>query len=156
MINDNICAISTALSPSGVAVIRVSGETALSVAVKMFKPIGKTPVKDFSPNVMYVGEILCDAFTDFGMCVFFKAPKSFTGENSVEFHCHGGLAIAQGVLQKALKSGARLATNGEFTKRAFLNGKLSLSSCEGLIDMINSESVSAVKAGYNLYREKLT
>jgi tRNA modification GTPase len=104
---------------------------------------------------MYVGEIVAEGFTDFGMCVYFKAPKSFTGEDVVEFHTHGGVAITKGVLRKILSSGARLATNGEFTKRAFMNGKLSLSSAEGLIDMINSESVSGVKAGYYLYREKL-
>ena len=155
MQSENIVAISTSLAPSGVAVIRVSGSSPLLVAEKMFKPVGKTAVKDFIPNMMYVGEIVCDGFTDYGMCVYFKAPKSFTGEDSVEFHCHGGLAITQGILKKALSSGARLATNGEFTKRAFLNGKLSLSSCEGLIDMINSESIAGVKAGYYLYREKL-
>ena len=90
------------------------------------------------------------------MCVYFKGPKSFTGEDVVEFHCHGGVAITRGILKKILSLGARLATNGEFTKRAFMNGKLSLSSAEGLIDMINSESVSGVKAGYYLYRENLT
>ncbi len=156
MTNENIVAISTSLGASGVAVIRISGSTPLSVAEKMFKPVGKTKVCDFIPNVMYVGEITCDGFTDFGMCVYFKAPKSFTGEDTVEFHCHGGIAITKGVLKKALSCGARLATNGEFTKRAFMNGKLSLSGAEGLIDMINAESESGVKAGYYLYREKLT
>ena len=155
MPSENISAISTALSASGVAVIRISGDSPLSIAEKMFKPLGKTAVQDFEPYKMYVGEILADGFTDFGMCVYFKAPKSFTGEDSVEFHCHGGTAITKGVLKRALSLGARLATNGEFTKRAFMNGKLSLSSAEGLIDMINSESVSGVKAGYYLYREKL-
>ena len=153
---ENIAAISTALSASGVAVIRISGNSPLSIAQKMFKPMGKTAVEDFEPYKMYVGEIMADGFTDFGMCVYFKGPKSFTGEDIVEFHSHGGVAITKGILQKALSLGARLATNGEFTKRAFLNGKLSLSSAEGLIDMINSESVSGVKAGYYLYREKLT
>ncbi len=153
---DNIAAISTALSASGVAVIRISGETPLLIAEKMFTPVGKTGVADFEPYKMYVGEIHADGFNDFGMCVYFKAPKSFTGEDIVEFHCHGGLAITKGILKKILSLGARLATNGEFTKRAFMNGKLSLSSAEGLIDMINSESESGVKAGYYLYREKLT
>ncbi|MBQ8426398.1 MAG: tRNA uridine-5-carboxymethylaminomethyl(34) synthesis GTPase MnmE [Clostridia bacterium] len=155
MPNENIAAISTALSASGVAVLRISGSSPLAVAEKMFVPTGKTKVCDFEPNKMYVGEILAEGFTDFGMCVYFKAPKSFTGEDVVEFHTHGGIAITKGVLRKILASGARLATNGEFTKRAFMNGKLSLSSAEGLIDMINSESVSGVKAGYYLYREKL-
>ncbi len=156
MLNENISAISTALSASGVAVIRISGDSPLSIAEKMFTPVGKTKVKDFEPYKMYVGEINADNFKDFGMCVYFKAPKSFTGEDVVEFHCHGGIAITKGILKKTLSLGARLATNGEFTKRAFMNGKLSLSSAEGLIDMINSESESGVKAGYYLYREKLT
>ena len=156
MKNDNIAAISTALAPAGVAVIRISGDSPLKIAEKMFKPVGKCAVKDFEPNKMYAGEIVADGFSDFGMCVYFKAPKSFTGEDTVEFHSHGGVAIAQGILRKILSLGVRLAQNGEFTKRAFLNGKLSLASAEGLIDMINSESVSGVKAGYSLYRERLT
>lgn len=156
MKSENIAAISTALSASGVAVIRISGDSPLNIAEKMFSPLGKTAVKDFEPYKMYVGEIVCDGFSDFGMCVYFKGPKSFTGEDVVEFHSHGGIAITKGILSKILSLGARLATNGEFTKRAFMNGKLSLSSAEGLIDMINSESVGGVKAGYYLYREKLT
>ncbi len=156
MKSENIAAISTGLVASGVAVIRISGDSPLEIAQKMFRPLGKTKVGDFEPNKMYVGEISAEGFTDFGMCVYFKAPFSFTGEDTVEFHSHGGLAITKGILRKILTLGARLATNGEFTKRAFMNGKLSLSSAEGLIDMINSESVSGVKAGYYLYREKLT
>ena len=156
MASENIAAISTSLAPSGVAVIRISGDSPLAIAEKIFTPSGKTKVKDFEPNKMYAGEVDADEFCDYGMCVYFKAPKSFTGEDTVEFHIHGGTAISRGVLQKILSSGARLATNGEFTKRAFINGKLSLSSAEGLIDMINSEAVSGVRAGYSLYREKLT
>ena len=156
MASENIAAISTALSASGVAVIRISGDSPLSIAQKMFTPVGKTGVADFEPYKMYVGEIHADGFNDFGLCVYFKGPKSFTGEDVVEFHCHGGIAITRGILKKALSLGARMATNGEFTKRAFMNGKLSLASAEGLIDMINSESESGARAGYYLYREKLT
>ena len=156
MISENIGAISTGLVASGVGVIRISGDSPLKIAEKMFSPLGKTKVCDFEPNKMYVGEIDGEGFKDFGMCVYFKAPRSFTGEDIVEFHCHGGTAIVKGILRKVFSLGVRPATNGEFTKRAFLNGKLSLSSCEGLIDMINSESESGVKAGYYLYREKLT
>lgn len=150
-----ISAISTAPGVGGVAIIRISGENALQIAEKMFRPLGKTKVSDFEPYKMYVGEIDGGAFTDFGMCVFFKAPRSYTGEDMVELHCHGGIAITQGILKKTFELGAVPATRGEFTKIAFLNGKMSLSSCEGLIDMINSESVGEVKAGYYLYREKL-
>lgn len=156
MKNDNIAAISTAAGAAGVAVIRISGKDPLSVAEKAFRPSGKTAVTDFIPNMMYAGEIDAGEFTDFGLCVYFKAPRSFTGEDTVEFHSHGGTAIAQGILKRVLSLGARLAEHGEFTRRAFLNGKLSLASAEGLIDMINAESVAGVKAGYSLYREKLT
>ncbi|MCQ2387208.1 MAG: tRNA uridine-5-carboxymethylaminomethyl(34) synthesis GTPase MnmE [Clostridia bacterium] len=155
MISENIAAISTALAPAGVAVIRISGDSPLKVAEKIFSPVGKIKVSDFEPNKMYAGEIEGDDFKDFGLCVYFKAPKSFTGEDTVEFHSHGGLAITKGILKNILNNGARLAKNGEFTKRAFMNGKLSLSSAEGLIDMINSQSIGGVKAGYSLYREKL-
>lgn len=150
-----ISAISTAPGTGGVAIIRISGDDALAIAAKMFRPTGRTPVSDFEPYKMYVGEIDATDFTDKGMCVYFKAPKSFTGENVIELHCHGGEAVAHGVLSKTFACGARPATNGEFTKRAFLNGKLSLSSCEGLIDMINSESVAQIKSGFYLFKEKL-
>lgn len=156
MKNDNIAAIATAAGAAGVAVIRISGDNPLSVAEKVFKPSGNVTVKNFLPNFMYTGEISGDGFSDFGLCVYFKSPKSFTGEDTVELHSHGGIAVTQGILKRVLESGARLAGRGEFTKRAFLNGKLSLASAEGLIEMINSRSVSGVKAGYSLYRERLT
>lgn len=156
MYEDNIVAIATAHGASGVAVIRISGKSPLDIASKMFKPLKKMNVLDFEPYKMYVGEIVCDEFSDHGLCVYFKGPNSFTGEDVVEFHSHGGVAITKGVMKKVLSLGARVAKNGEFTKRAFLNGKLSLASCEGLIGMINSESDSGVRAGYSLYRERLT
>lgn len=152
----DIAAVSTAPGVGGVAIIRVSGEGSLKIAEKMFKPLGKTAVKDFEPYKMYVGNIDGGDFSDFGMCVYFKSPRSYTGEDMVEFHCHGGVAITRGILKRTFDLGAIPATRGEFTKRAFLNGKMSLASAEGLVDMINSESVGEVKAGYYLYREKLT
>lgn len=153
---DIISAIATASGVGGVAIIRLSGENSLDIAQKMFTPIGKTAVKDFKPNVMYAGNIDGGCFQDFGMCVYFKAPKSFTGEDTVEFHCHGGVQISRGILKRTLELGARLADRGEFTKRAFVNGKLSLSSAEGMIEMINAESLASLRAGSMLYSEKLT
>jgi len=152
---DTISAISTPLAASGVAIIRVSGEESKQIAKKVFKSFDKS-LKDFEPNKMYVGEISCGDFSDVGMIVYFKGPKSFTGEDTIELHCHGGVAIAKAVFKQTLKCGARPAGAGEFTKRAFINGKLSLSSCEGLIDMINSQSEGSARAGAYLYREKLT
>lgn len=150
-----ISAISTANGVGGVAIIRMSGEGVFDILEKAFRPLGKIKTKDFEPYKMYVGEIDCGDFTDFGMAVIFKAPKSYTGEDMVEFHCHGGVQITRGVFAETVKLGAAPATRGEFTKRAFINGKLSLDGAEGLISMINGESRAAVKAGYSLYREKL-
>lgn len=155
MKTDNIAAIATPAGAGGVAVIRISGSTPLELAKKIFKPFGKTPVESFVPNMMYLGEICADGFTDEGFCVYFKAPKSYTGEDTVELHCHGGAAITQGILHKLTELGVNPAGKGDFTRRAFLNGKMSLSSAEGLIGMINSESQAQVRAGYSLYRENL-
>jgi tRNA modification GTPase len=154
MTTENIAAIATAHGVGGVAIVRVSGPTALDVAKKMFIPVNKK--FSFTPYQMGAGTILGDGFEDFGLCVYFKAPKSFTGEDVVEFHCHGGTAIARGILKKTYLCGARAAERGEFTKRAFLNGKLSLASAEGMVDMINAESLAEVRAGSSLYHEKLT
>lgn len=153
MYEENIVAVSTPMLSSGVSVIRISGDSPLDIAAKMFS--SKTSVYDFEPYKLYVGTINAESFKDFGMCVYFKGPRSYTGEDMIEFHCHGGIAIVKGILDACLKCGARLAERGEFTKRAFLNGKLSLSSCEGLISMINSESLAEVKSGYYLYKERL-
>lgn len=156
MQEENISAIATAHGRGGVAIIRVSGATALALAEKMFTPVGKVKVSSFEPYRMYPGTIDGGSFTDFGLCVYFKAPASYTGEDIVEFHCHGGETLARGILKQTFRLGARSATKGEFTKRAFLNGKLSLSSAEGVADMINGESDAEVKAGFLLYSEKLT
>ena len=145
-----ISAIATAPGKGGVAIIRISGEGVLSLAARMF------PRKEFSPNVLYAGEIDCGTFHDFGMCVYFRAPHSFTGEDVVEFHCHGGTEIARAVLKRTHELGARQAEPGEFTRRAYLNGKLSLSAVEGMGEMIEAESQAQARAGYLLYGEKLT
>lgn len=149
-----ISAISTPNGTGGVAIIRISGDGALETAMKMFAPAGKA--ESFAPNYMYAGRIEGEGFSDFGFMVYFAAPKSFTGENTVEFHCHGGVQISRGILAKTLSLGCRLAERGEFTRRAFLNGKLTLSSAEGMIDMINAESLAMLRAGSMLYTEKLS
>ncbi len=151
---DCIAAISTANGTGGVAIIRISGAAALETAKKMFTP--SAGIAEFTPNYMYAGTICGDGFTDYGFMVYFRAPKTFTGEDVVEFQCHGGVRIARGILKRALECGARLAERGEFTRRAFLNGKLSLASAEGMADMINAESLALVRAGSMLYRERLT
>lgn len=149
--NDLISAIATPSGVGGVAIIRMSGAGALQLARKMFSRKG-----EFTPNMLYPGTIDAGDFSDYGMCVYFRAPHSFTGEDVVELHCHGGTEIARGVLKRTLELGARLAERGEFTKRAFLNGKLSLSAAEGLGEMIAAGSQAQVRAGFTLYQEMLT
>ncbi len=156
MMEENIAAIATAAGKGGVAIIRISGKSPLSIAEKMFQPIGKTAVANFQPYRMYPGEIDGGNFSDYGLCVYFKAPASYTGEDIIELHCHGGESVARGILKQTFQLGAKPADRGEFTKRAFLNGKLSLASAEGVADMINGESEAEVKAGFLLYSEKLT
>lgn len=156
MFEENIAAIATPAGKGGVAIVRISGKNPLSVAEKMFTPTGKTNVTDFEPYKLYPGQIDGGAFTDYGLCVYFKAPKSYTGEDVVEFQCHGGESVARGILKKTFSLGVKSAGKGEFTRRAFLNGKLSLASAEGVADMINGESDAELRAGYFLYSEKLT
>ncbi len=147
---DTIAAIATAQGRAGVAIVRVSGENALAIARKM---TGRT---HFEPNFMHPCTVDCGELKDFGLCVFFHAPRSFTGEDVVEFHCHGGTEIVRGALSRCLELGARLAERGEFTRRAYLNGKLSLSAVEGLGEMIDASSRAQARAGYALYTEALT
>ena len=156
MLEENISAIATPSGKGGVAIIRISGKSPLEIASKMFQPAQKTEVLQFEPYRMYPGRIDAGNFSDYGLCVYFKAPKSFTGEDVVEFHCHGGESVARGILKRTFSLGAKSAGKGEFTRRAFLNGKLSLAATEGLADMINGDSEAEVKAGYLLYSEKLT
>ena len=156
MMEENISAIATPAGKGGVAIIRISGKSPLQIAEKMFTPVGKVKVLDFEPYRMYPGRIDGGNFCDYGLCVYFKGPASYTGEDIVEFQCHGGESVARGILKQTFRMGAKPAGRGEFTKRAFLNGKLSLASAEGVADMINGESEAEVKAGYLLYSEKLT
>lgn len=151
--SDCIAAVATPPGTGGVAIIRISGQGALDIALKMFRPSRKGGIV---PNRMYAGKIIAEGFTDYGFMVYFAPPHSFTGEDVVEFHCHGGVRISRAVLSAALSSGARMAEAGEFTRRAFLNGKLSLAAAEGMADMINAESDALLRAGSLLYFGKLS
>lgn len=144
-----IVALSTPRGRSAIAVIRMSGEQSKQIAQKFFSPFPK------QANLLKVGKLHTEYFDEHAMCVYFDAPHSYTGENMVEFHCHGGSAIAQAVLQTCLQNGAVMAQNGEFSKRAFVNGKQNLTNAEGIIEMIDAETASAAKAGANLLENKL-
>ncbi|MEG1646268.1 MAG: tRNA uridine-5-carboxymethylaminomethyl(34) synthesis GTPase MnmE [Clostridia bacterium] len=149
-----IVAISTALGKGAISVIRMSGEEAFSIAHKLF--IAKNNATVFEHSKMYLGTVKTEHFCDQCFCVCFFAPNSYTGENLVEFQCHGGVKLAQCVVKECVSCGAVLADKGEFTRRAFLNGKLSLADAEGIIDMINAESTAQLNAGFRLLNGKFS
>ena len=146
MENENIVAISTALGKSGISVVRLSGKDSLNIAKKIFE----CNAKEIEPRKFYLGNINLKNLNDKGLLVYFKAPNSYTGEDVVEFQCHGGTIIANKIVDECINNGARLSLPGEFTKRAFINGKISLDKAEGVAELIDAESESEARAGYNL------
>lgn len=148
MKSETIVALSTTQGKSGVGVVRISGKKSLNIAEKMFSPFDKNSVP--TPNLMRLGRIDLGEAQDVGFMVYFKSPKSYTGEDVVEFQCHGGIVVTKKIIEKVLSLGGRMAEPGEFSKRAFLNGKMSLDEAEGVIDTINAETESELKAGGQL------
>ncbi|MBQ8545571.1 MAG: tRNA uridine-5-carboxymethylaminomethyl(34) synthesis GTPase MnmE [Clostridia bacterium] len=142
MLNKTIAAISTAKGKGGVAIIRISGDEALSVAKKMTKLRIDSP----EPRKAYYCEILREGeIIDDGILTYFKAPASFTGEDVCEIACHGGLYVTQAVLESAFSAGAYPAGAGEFTKRAYVNGKLTLSRAEAIGQVIDAKTDSQLR-----------
>lgn len=150
---DTIAQISTPLGSGGISVIRVSGAKSLEIATRIFT-FKKEPEK-IEPRHMYFGTINTQGFTEQCLMVYFNAPYSYTGEDVVEFQCHGGEHLTRKILQACLNAGARLAENGEFTKQAFVNGKISLDEAEGIIDMINATSDAELKANSHILKGEL-
>lgn len=148
--NDTIAAISTAMQTAAVGVVRVSGNYTFNIIGKLFKASNKTGTENFLPGKLYLGEFYGGGFIDKCMCVIFKEPHSYTGEDMAEIHCHGGMQVVKGVLTAVLNNGARLAGAGEFTRRAFINGKMDLSGAEGIIEMIEASSKAELNAASKL------
>lgn len=144
-----IAQISTPLGSGGIAIVRISGEDALKIGRSLFYS-KKLQNSDITPRLLYLGDFDLGDATEKCMMVYFKAPYSFTGEDVVEFQIHGGEYLATKVLDRILEKGASLAQNGEFSKRAFLNGKMSLDEAEATIDMINATSDAEIKASSKL------
>lgn len=153
---DTIVAISTGTGAGAISIIRMSGADSIGIADKLFSAAKNSTPKNFEDRKLMLGKLETENFCEQAMCVVFRAPRSYTGEDMVEFQCHGGTQIATGVLRACMTHGARIAESGEFTKRAFLNGKTSLSSAEGMMDMINAESDAEVRAGYSLLTGNLS
>ncbi len=140
-----IVAISTAIGNSGIGIIRMSGEESFDIIKKIFKPKSKT--LNIKPNTINYGYIVDrDKIVDEVLVSFFSSPKSFTTENMCEINSHGGILIMNKILEICLENGAKLAEPGEFTKRAFLNGRIDLSQAEAIVDIINAKSEKEAKA----------
>lgn len=150
MIEETIVALATPPGKSGVAIVRVSGELSHEILKKITHCSD-----DFSPRKMYLKDIYLDGYEDDALVVYFKAPYSFTGEDVAEIQCHGGYYLAMDVIKEVNKLGARMALPGEFSKRAFLNGKMSIDQAEGIMDIINAETSEQAKAGSALVRGEL-
>lgn len=148
-INNKIVAISTPMGRGAISIVRMSGDGVIEIAKKMFNPFPQCA------GMLKLGKLDATHFCDQAMCVYFASPKSYTGEDMVEFQLHGGYAIANGVLKSCIQNGCRLAEKGEFTKRAYLNGKMNLASVEGVMDVIDAESVAAAENGYKMLVGKL-
>lgn len=159
-LTDTIAAISTPYGKGGVAMIRISGESAIEVADRVFYAKRKKALSECQSREMIYGEIFFGVgdkriSIDDGCAVVFRAPSSFTGEDSVELYCHGGVLVTSKVLSSVLSAGARLAQAGEFTRRAFVNGKMSLSSAESLGNLLEASNDTQVRLARNGMRGAL-
>ncbi len=149
-----IAAISTAQGIGGIGVVRISGENAAEIADKVFKPYfgpQKNCLSKLSGYTAKYGKVMDNGeFIDDAIALVFRAPHSYTGENVVELSCHGGLYLTRRLLRAVLEAGATLAEPGEFTKRAFLNGKMDLSQAEAVMDLISAKGERANKIAFSL------
>lgn len=148
--NDTIAAISTGMTNSGIGVVRISGEDAVKVADRIFrKPNGRKLSEEKTFTIHY-GHIYDEnELIDEVLVMLMRGPRSYTAEDTVEIDCHGGVLVMRKILETVVKNGARLAEPGEFTKRAFLNGRIDLSQAEAVIDVINAKNDYALKSSEN-------
>lgn len=148
MKTETIAAIATALTSSGIGIVRISGSEAIEIADRIFRPkkSGKKLSKENSYTVHYGVIADEDQVIDEVLVLLMRGPHSYTAEDTVEIDCHGGVLVMKRILETALKHGARLAQPGEFTKRAFLNGRIDLSQAEAVIDVINAKNSYALKS----------
>ena len=179
MVTDTIAAISTALSDSGIGMIRISGENALDVGDNIFRTTsGKKILQNVKSHTIHYGYVVDNQYdkkekaktegvreiaVDFAgsivdevMVSVMRAPRSFTAEDTVEISCHGGVLVMKKILDLACRNGARLAEPGEFTKRAFLNGRIDLSRAEAVMDVIYSQNELALKSSLNQLQGRLS
>lgn len=155
--SDTIAAIATGNSVAGIGVIRISGDTAISVADSVFKALDGTSLAEIKGYTAKFGNVY-DQNTSFdnAIALVFRNPKSYTGEDVVELSVHGGIFIVEKTLEAVFNAGARPAEPGEFTKRAFLNGKMDLAQAEAVASLITAQGQEAAKASFNLLQGSLS
>jgi tRNA modification GTPase len=147
---DTICAIATSGGSTAISVIRVSGDLAIDISNNIFRPISGPSLTNSAPRKMRFGKIVKgEELIDEVLIVFFSSPNSYTGENLVEIYCHGSPYIRKEIMMLLFSYGARQADPGEFSLRAFLNGKMDLSQAEAVADLISSETSAAHKVAIN-------
>lgn len=155
---DTIAAVATGYVESGISLIRVSGSEAVEIVNKIFKDIKNRQLNTIKPYSMRYGHIInknTDEIIDEVIVSFMKAPKSYTAEDTIEINCHGGIVATKKILEMVIENGARLADKGEFTKRAFLNGRIDLSQAESVMDIIQAKTEYSMKAAVSLSQGKL-
>ncbi|GMB09763.1 tRNA modification GTPase trmE [Thermolongibacillus altinsuensis] len=156
---DTIAAISTPMGEGAIAIVRLSGDQAIAIADQLFKGVGGKRLKDVPSHTIHYGHIVNPATgqtIEEVMVTVMRAPKTFTREDVVEINCHGGLVSVNRVLQLVLENGARLAEPGEFTKRAFLNGRIDLSQAEAVMDLIRAKTDRAMAVALNQMEGRLS
>ena len=145
---DTIAAIATAPGEAGIGIVRVSGKKALAIADKIFKPKRKIKPAKLKANSVCYGHVTDKKdIIDEAILIVMRHPRSFTREDVVEISCHGSIVALRRVLDLVLKNGARIAEPGEFTKRAFLNGRIDLTQAEAVLDVIRAKTDSALNLG---------
>lgn len=154
--SDTIAAVSTAVMSAGIGIVRISGENALAVADKIWRGIKGKEIKNMPAYTAALGTAhIGDENIDECIALVFHAPRSYTGEDVVELSCHGGVTVIKKLLEAALSNGARQAQPGEFTKRAFLNGKLDLTRAEAVMDLIGAQGETALRAAFSQHEGAL-
>ena len=157
-IRDTIAAISSGMTKSGIGIIRVSGPESREVVEKIFRSKSGKEIKLNEPSHIYhgyIGNVSRETYDEV-LVMNMPSPHSFTGEDVVEINCHGGILVMKRTLEAVIDAGARNAQPGEFTKRAFLNGRMDLSQAEAVIDLINAENDNAIRNSFEQLRGSLS
>ena len=144
---ETIAAISTAVAPSGIAIVRISGDDAIEIADKIYFSKKEKKLSSQKGNTIHYGWIKDNGeIIDEVLVSVFKEPHSYTGEDSIEINCHGGVIAVNKILDAVIRAGARIAEPGEFTKRAYLNGRMDISEAEAVMDIISAKSEYALQS----------